>query len=167
MYEAQCAVVGTVITNPVKRSTPTGDEVLSFRMASNARRQDRATGEWTDGGTLYLTVTCWRRLVRGVGASLMKGDPIIAYGQLRTNEYTNRDGIERADLEMRASAVGPDLSRCNVSIHRTKAATSEAAPEMDSDGDTGVTELPDSGEESIEDGDRIDGDGDVRESILA
>ncbi|MGA9869529.1 MAG: single-stranded DNA-binding protein, partial [Rhodococcus sp. (in: high G+C Gram-positive bacteria)] len=52
MYEAQCAVIGTVITNPVKRQTASGEEVLSFRMASNARRQDRTTGEWTDGGTL-------------------------------------------------------------------------------------------------------------------
>ncbi|WP_415976602.1 single-stranded DNA-binding protein [Rhodococcus sp. 077-4] len=157
MYEAQCAVVGTVITNPVKRSTPTGDEVLSFRMASNARRQDRNTGEWTDGGTLYLTVTCWRRLVRGVGASLMKGDPIIAYGQLRTNEYTNRDGIERADLEMRASAVGPDLARCNVSIHRTKA----VAPESATDGDPGAAEPMD----AEQDHDRVDDE--VRESVPA
>ncbi|OZD04679.1 single-stranded DNA-binding protein [Rhodococcus sp. 06-235-1A] len=161
MYEAQCAVVGTVITNPVKRSTPTGDEVLSFRMASNARRQDRTTGEWTDGGTLYLTVTCWRRLVRGVGASLMKGDPIIAYGQLRTNEYTNRDGVERSDLEMRASAVGPDLSRCNVSIHRTKA----VAPETASDGDPGATEPLDSDRESVEDRESVDDE--IRESVLA
>lgn len=137
MYEAQCAVVGTVITNPIKRSTATGDEVLSFRMASNARRQDRSTGEWTDGGTLYLTVTCWRRLVKGVAASLMKGDPIIAYGQLRTNEYTNRDGVDRADLEMRASAVGPDLARCNVSVDRTKPAAASSA-------DAGPTSEPDS-----------------------
>lgn len=157
MYEAQCAVVGTVITNPVKRSTPTGDEVLSFRMASNARRQDRNTGEWTDGGTLYLTVTCWRRLVRGVGASLMKGDPIVAYGQLRTNEYTNRDGVERADLEMRASAVGPDLARCNVSIHRTKTVSSGAP----TDGDSEATEPVD----GDRDHDRIDDD--VRESVPA
>ncbi|MFY2787753.1 single-stranded DNA-binding protein [Rhodococcus sp. MALMAid1271] len=161
MYEAQCAVVGTVITNPVKRSTPTGDEVLSFRMASNARRQDRTTGEWTDGGTLYLTVTCWRRLVRGVAASLMKGDPIIAYGQLRTNEYTNRDGVERADLEMRASAVGPDLSRCIVSVHRTK----EPAADTAHDGDAGTTSAQDLDRESIEDTERVDEDD--RESILA
>ncbi|MGW0044246.1 single-stranded DNA-binding protein [Rhodococcus sp. NPDC003348] len=118
MYETHTAVVGTVITNPVKRTTGTGEEVLSFRMASNARRFDQSSGEWTDGGTLYLTVSCWRRLVGGVAASLMKGDPIIAYGQLRTNEYTNRDGVERSDLEMRAAAVGPDLARCVAKLER-------------------------------------------------
>ncbi|WP_338891110.1 single-stranded DNA-binding protein [Rhodococcus sovatensis] len=118
MYEAQCAVVGTVITNPIKRQTPSGEEVLNFRMASNARRQDRNTGEWTDGGTLFLTVTCWRRLVKGVGGSLMKGDPVIAYGQLKTNEYTTREGVERSGVEMTASAIGPDLARCIVKLER-------------------------------------------------
>lgn len=156
MYEAQCAVVGTVITNPVKRSTASGDEVLSFRLASNARRQDRATGEWIDGGTLFLTVTCWRRLVKGVGGSLMKGDPVIAYGQLRTNEYTTRDGVERSGVEMTASAVGPDLARCIVKVERARALVpptvdddarndefdtepdTDTEPQGDSDGEVGI-----------------------------
>lgn len=139
MYETHTAVVGTVITNPVKRPTNSGEEVLSFRMASNVRRWDQATGDWTDGGTLYLTVTCWRRLVAGVGASLMKGDPVIAYGQLRTNEYTTRDGVERADLEMRASAVGPDLARCIARLERGPRGVkpaSESGQEAEPDGGT-------------------------------
>ncbi|MGA9872629.1 MAG: single-stranded DNA-binding protein, partial [Rhodococcus sp. (in: high G+C Gram-positive bacteria)] len=90
------------------------------------------TGEWTDGGTLFLTVTCWRRLVKGVGGSLMKGDPIIAYGQLRTNEYTTREGVERSALEMTASAVGPDLARCIVKVERARPAT-ETTAEADAD----------------------------------
>ncbi|QXW01779.1 MULTISPECIES: single-stranded DNA-binding protein [Rhodococcus] len=118
MYETSATVVGTVITNPVKRQTTNGEEVLSFRMASNARRKDAVTGEWTDGATLYLTVTCWRRLVTGVGASIMKGDPVMATGELRTNEYTTKEGIARSDLEMRATAVGPDLARCIAKIER-------------------------------------------------
>lgn len=143
MYEAHAAIVGTVITNPMKRVTPNGEEVLSFRMASNSRRQDRVTGEWVDSGTLYLTVTCWRRLVTGVGASIVVGDPIIAYGQLRTNEYTSRDGAERADLEMRASAVGPDLARCIVKFERPKVAGPDPAESAsEAEGDTSAEQVP-------------------------
>lgn len=131
MYETHTAVVGTVITNPVKRSTTAGEEVISFRMASNARRFDQATGEWTDGGTLYLSVNCWRRLVDGVAASLMKGDPIVAYGQLRTAEYTTKEGVERSDLEMRASAIGPDLARCVAKLERgQKVSAQQDEPEV-------------------------------------
>ncbi|TSE00166.1 single-stranded DNA-binding protein [Skermania sp. ID1734] len=120
MYEAHAAIVGKVISDPIKRTAASGDEVMSFRMASNARRQDRNTGEWVGGGTLYVTVSCWRRLVSGVGASIMRGDPIIAYGQLRSSQYTTKDGVERNDLELRATAIGPDLARCTVKVERPR-----------------------------------------------
>ncbi|MDG3013188.1 single-stranded DNA-binding protein [Speluncibacter jeojiensis] len=138
MYETHTAVVGTVITDPRQRTTSSGDVVLSFRMACNGRRLDRETGEWHDNGTLYLSVSCWRRLVIGVGASLTKGDPVIAYGQLRTNEYTTKDGAPRSDLEMRASAVGPDLARCIAPLARGRKAAvlvGESRP----DGEVGET----------------------------
>ncbi|MFD3509836.1 single-stranded DNA-binding protein [Nocardia sp. NPDC058666] len=118
MYEAHSTVIGTVITEPVRRDLSTGEQMLTFRMASNARRFDAKAGEWTDNGTLYLTVSCWRRLVAGVDQSLHRGDPVIAYGQLRSNEYRGKDGTDRRDLEMRAIAVGPDLARCHASVVR-------------------------------------------------
>ncbi len=52
MYEAMATVVGTVVTHPVKRDLSNGEQVLTFRMASNSRRLDFATGEWVDNGTL-------------------------------------------------------------------------------------------------------------------
>jgi single-strand DNA-binding protein len=127
MYEANTAVIGNVITHPVRRSLPSGEQVLTFRMASNSRRLDRDSGEWVDNGTLFLTVSCWRRLVEGVDASIQRGDPIIAYGQLRSSEYRTRDGVERHDLEMRATALGPDLGRCSAPVVRRGARNSAEA----------------------------------------
>lgn len=118
MYEANATVIGTIVNHPLKRELPNGDQILTFRMASNSRRLDHNTGEWVDNGTLFLNVNCWRKLVAGVEASLRRGDPIIAHGQLRSHEYRSRDGMERRDLEMRASAVGPDLGRCTAQVTR-------------------------------------------------
>ncbi|MFC9968090.1 single-stranded DNA-binding protein [Nocardia ignorata] len=118
MYEANATVIGTVVNHPVRRDLANGEQVVSFRMASTARRFDPSAGEWVDAGTLYLTVSCWRRLVAGVDRSLRRGDPVIAYGQLRSHEYRGKDGGERRDLEMRAVAVGPDLGRCSATIQR-------------------------------------------------
>lgn len=117
MHEAYTTLVGTVINDPVTRLMPSGDEVTNFRIASNARRPDRE-GEWTDNGTVFASVSCWRRLVKGVSGSIIKGDPVIVYGQLRTTTYTSREGVERNDLEIRAMAVGPDLARCSVKLDR-------------------------------------------------
>ncbi|WP_084759459.1 single-stranded DNA-binding protein [Nocardia mangyaensis] len=118
MYEAHTTVVGTVVTHPVRRDLANGEQMVTFRMASNARRFDPGAGEWVDNGNLYLTVSCWRRLVTGVDRSLHRGDPVIAYGQLRSHEYRAKDGAERRDLEMRAVAVGPDLGRCTATVVR-------------------------------------------------
>ncbi|WP_084496993.1 single-stranded DNA-binding protein [Nocardia amamiensis] len=118
MYEANATVIGTIATHPIKRDLTNGEQVVTFRLASNSRRLDHTSGQWVDNGTLYLTVSCWRRLVAGVEASLRRGDPIIAYGQLRSHEYRSKDGVERRDLEMRATAVGPDLSRCAAQVTR-------------------------------------------------
>ncbi|MFE3544381.1 single-stranded DNA-binding protein [Nocardia sp. NPDC059177] len=120
MYEANTTVIGTVVTHPVRRDLANGEQVVTFRMASNARRFDPNAGEWVDNGNLYLTVSCWRRLVHGVDRSLHRGDPVIAYGQLRSHEYRGKDGGERRDLEMRAVAVGPDLGRCSASVVRRR-----------------------------------------------
>src|SRR5699024_8271054 len=69
---------------------------------------------WRDGDTVYLTVSCWRRLVLGVSASVHRGDPVIVHGPIRTTRYTTKDGVERTDYEMRANAVGLDVARCIV-----------------------------------------------------
>ncbi len=114
MFETPITVVGRIITD-FRRRVVGDQEVISFRLASNSRRRT-ADGAWEPGNTLYITVSCWGKLVTGVGAGLYKGAPIIAVGTVHTNEYEDKDGIKRSSLEMRASAVGPDLSRCLVRI---------------------------------------------------
>ncbi|WP_036561604.1 single-stranded DNA-binding protein [Nocardia brasiliensis] len=144
MYEANTTVIGTIVNNPVKRDLPNGEQVLTFRMASNSRRLDHATGEWVDNGALFLTVSCWRRLVSGVDVSLHRGDPVLAHGQLRSREYRGRDGVERRDLEMRASAVGPDLARCTAQVTRWSADrwTDDQPPQEFSVAESGVLSAP-------------------------
>ncbi len=131
MFETSMTVVGRIITDP-RRRVVAGQEVISFRVAANSRRRT-AEGTWEPGNTLYVTVNCWGRLVTGVGAALYKGTPVIATGTVHTSEYEDREGVKRSSLEMRATAVGPDLSRVIVRIEQPKRSaadgTGEAAEE--------------------------------------
>ena len=129
MFETPITVVGRIITD-LRRRVVAGQEVISFRVASNSRRRT-ADGDWEAGQTLYITVNCWGRLVTGVGAALYKGAPIIAVGTVHTSEYEDRDGVKRSSLEMRASAVGPDLARAIVRIEQVPRPAGEAAPAAD------------------------------------
>ena len=90
MFETSITVVGRIITD-FRRRVVAGQEVISFRVASNSRRRT-AEGTWEPGNTLYITVNCWGKLVTGVGAGLYKGAPIIAVGTVHTSEYEDREG---------------------------------------------------------------------------
>ena len=114
MFETPLTVVGRIITDPRRRRVA-DQEVISFRVASNSRRRD-ADGNWEPGNTLYITVNCWGKLVTGVGAALGKGTAVIAVGHVYTSEYEDRDGVRRSSLEMRATSVGPDVSKAIVQI---------------------------------------------------
>lgn len=111
---------GNIITDPSSRRVG-DDPVFSFRVASNSRYQDRDTGEWKNGSTVYFTATCWGRLAERAGGKLFKGDAVIVSGRLQTNEY-ERDGVVRRDLEMRVTGLGPDMSRMDVTARRAKPA---------------------------------------------
>jgi len=116
MFETPLTVVGHIVNDPQRRQV--GDQqVIKFRVASNSRRR-AADGSWAPGNSLFITVNCWGKLVSGGGAALGKGAPVVATGHVYTSEYEDRDGNRRSSLEMRAIAVGPDLSRVWVRIEK-------------------------------------------------
>ncbi|MFL6088152.1 MAG: single-stranded DNA-binding protein [Mycobacterium sp.] len=149
MFETPITVVGNIVNDPQGRRV--GDqEVIKFRVASNSRRRT-TDGNWEAGNSLFVTVNCWGRLVTGVGAALRKGDPVIVVGHIYTSEYEDRDGNRRSTLEMRATSVGPDLSRSIVRIIEKTGSARDAAPstdepvvEAESDGATEDIETDDS-----------------------
>ena len=116
MFETHLTVVGRIVTD-LRRRIVNNQEVISFRVASNTRRRN-GEGTWEPGNSLFITVNCWGKLVTGVGAALYKGAPVIVVGDVYTSEYEDKDGQRRSTLEMRATAVGPDLSRAIVRIEQ-------------------------------------------------
>lgn len=103
--------------------------VASFRLACTPRV--RRSGEWVDGGTTWLTVTCYRALAEHAAASVHRGDPLIVIGKLRTNVYTKEGQVyERTTLE--AITLGHDLTRGTAVFRKLERPATE--PE-DRDGD--------------------------------
>jgi single-strand DNA-binding protein len=127
MFETPFVMVGTIVTDPIHRRV--GDQqVIKFRVASNSRRRT-PEGDWEPGNSLFVNVNCWGRLVNGV-AALIKGDPVVVVGHVYTSEYDDREGNRRSSVEVRATAIGPDLARSTVRIDQPKRteAPVDAAP---------------------------------------
>lgn len=144
MFETSITVVGRIVGDP-KRRTVGNQDVVKFRLASNTRRRT-GDGSWESGDSLFVNVNCWGRLVTGVAASLKKGDAVIAVGNIHTNEYDDRGGVRRSSLELRATAVGPDLGRYIATLHKVEESvpqrSREPEPGADSEADSAGSDGP-------------------------
>lgn len=126
MNDTMVTLVGNLVDDPKLHTTDGGAEVAGFRVASTARRFDRAEQRWVDGGSLFLSVSCWRALGANAAASLRRGDPVVVTGRLTTRTY-EKDGQTRSVPELEALALGPDLARGTAVFRRAPRAPEDAA----------------------------------------
>ena len=89
-------LIGNLGGDPVQRQIPSGDTVVSFRVAvSNGR--DRAP--------TWVKVTVWDKLCDVCLKYLRKGSRVAVVGRPKASAWTGQDGRLNAALEMTASEV--------------------------------------------------------------
>jgi single-strand DNA-binding protein len=135
-------VTGNLTADPTRRSTAAGATVVHMRIASSGRKFDKASGEFRDGDTLFINISCWRSLGGNVFATLRKGDSVIVHGRLLYRSYDDKQGARHNVHEIDAIAVGPDLSRCPAELRRPAKPTGAPAP------DPAATNPPDAATEA-------------------
>ena len=97
-------LTGNLTRDPELRSTPSGMSVCSLRIASNTRRKDNTTGEWTDKPN-YFSVTVWGAQGENCARFLSKGRPVCIDGRLEWREWQTQEGQKRESIEIVADAV--------------------------------------------------------------
>jgi single-strand DNA-binding protein len=117
--ETVITLIGNLVDDPELRFTPSGAAVASFRVASTPRTYDRASGEWKDGETLFLTCSAWRQLGENVAESLTRGSRVIVQGRLKQRSYETREGEKRTVFEIDVDEVGPSLRSATAKVTRT------------------------------------------------
>ena len=124
MNEPTLVVAGNLVSDVEFRLTARGDAMARFRVASTAKRYDRASGRWQDGDTSYWNVTAWRRAAENARDSLFKGVPVVVHGRVRQRtvdrQVPDSPGVTMSvtftDLE--AVHFGLDLTRCQAEFRR-------------------------------------------------
>jgi single-strand DNA-binding protein len=142
-------VQGNLVADPSQRSTASGAMVVGIRIASSGRKFDKPSGEFRDGDTMYISVSCWRALGGHVLASLRKGDSVIVHGRLLHRSYDDKQGVRRSVHEIDAIAVGPDLARCAADLRRTPRTVDPSAGGVETQAAADVDVVSDSPAESV------------------
>ena len=128
MQEPFITVTGNVGAPPRTRVLANGVIVTDFRVASTPRHQDKATGAWSDGETMWFGVSCWRALAENVAASVSKGDKVVVSGRLTVSSWKTEQGELRSGLEIVNPTVGFDLSRGKAVLQRNAPLTVAVDP---------------------------------------
>jgi single-stranded DNA-binding protein len=84
--------------DPELRSTPDGTAVCALRIASNARRKDATSGEWTDKPN-YVDVTMFGVAGENADRYLTKGRGVAIDGRLDWHEWHSQDGSKRRAIQ--------------------------------------------------------------------
>jgi len=103
MYQ-QITLVGNLGSDPEMRYTPSGVPVTSFSLAVNkswtgqdGQRQEKTT---------WFRITTWRKQAETVSQYLTKGRQVLVIGEVEeARPWTDRDGNQRASLEVTAQLV--------------------------------------------------------------
>ena len=94
----KCILVGRLGADPELRATPGGLQVANLRIATNHVQYDKDGNK--NESTEWHRAVFFGRQAEVCEKYLRKGSQIYVEGRLRTNKYTDRDGIERYQTEV-------------------------------------------------------------------
>ncbi len=91
-------ILGNVTRDPELRTTPNGQSVTSFGVATNRRWKD-ASGAMQEE-TQFHDVVVWGKLAEAISQILRKGTKVAVIGRLQTRGWEAPDGSKRTRTEI-------------------------------------------------------------------
>ncbi len=97
-------LIGNLGADPETRYTANGGAITNIRVATSESWRDKQTGEQQER-TEWHRVVLFGKLGEIAGEYLKKGRQVYIEGSLRTNKYTDKDGIERYSTDIVANEM--------------------------------------------------------------
>jgi len=101
-------IIGNVAAVPELRTTPSGQSVCNFRVATNRMWKNKTTGE-NQKETEFHSVVAWSRLAEISSQFLSKGSLVMVEGRLRTRSWQDNAGAKhfRTEIVAEGMQLGP------------------------------------------------------------
>jgi single-strand DNA-binding protein len=93
-------------------------QLVTFSLAYTPR--SKKNGEWVDGETNWYRVVKFGANAEAIAQSLTKGDEVIVIGSMKLNNYTDKNGVTKTQMEISASEIGvvPKASRAKTQSNK-------------------------------------------------
>src|SRR5690349_17976698 len=97
-------LIGNLGADPETRYTANGGAITQIRLATSESWKDKNTGQMQER-TEWHRVKFFGRLAEIAGEYLKKGRQVYIEGSLRTDKYTDKEGIERYTTDIIADEM--------------------------------------------------------------
>ncbi|HET6605013.1 MAG TPA: single-stranded DNA-binding protein [Xanthomonadaceae bacterium] len=97
-------LVGNLGADPETRYSAGGSAITTIRVATSEQWKDKQTGEMQER-TEWHRVKFFGRLAEIAGEYLRKGRQVYVEGSLRTDKYTDKEGVERYTTDIIANEM--------------------------------------------------------------
>jgi len=95
--------IGRLTRDPELRYTPSGKAVCKFGLAINRNYRNQEGNNVED--TLFINVSAWGRQAEHCSQFLKKGRRVAVNGELKSNNWQDREGNKRVTYEINARSV--------------------------------------------------------------
>lgn len=100
----RATIIGNITRDPETRTTTSGQNVVSFSVATSRRWKDQASGELKEA-TEFHNCVAWSRLAQTVGTYCRKGSKVYVEGRLQTRSWDDPQGAKKYRTEIVADNV--------------------------------------------------------------
>jgi len=97
-------LVGNLGADPETRYTANGGAITSIRIATSEQWTDKQSGQKQER-TEWHRIKFFGRLAEIAGEYLKKGRQVYIEGSLRTDKYTDKEGVERYSTDIIANEM--------------------------------------------------------------
>lgn len=126
-------IIGNLGNDPELKSTPSGNSVCNFSVATNEKWKDKEGNE--QERTEWHRVVVWGKSAESCAKFLSKGRQVFVEGKLQTRSWENKDGVKMYTTEIIAKRVDFLGAKEGGGGNRPPPPGDNDAPPMNQDGD--------------------------------
>ncbi len=132
-------IIGNLTRDPELRTTPSGQNVASFSVATNLIWTDQSGQQQKK--TEFHNIIAWRKLAEVCSKYLHKGSKVFIEGRLQTTDWTGQEGVKRYRTEIVAE---------NMIMLDSKGGMATGTASVNNGGNEATIEIPESNPEDEE-----------------
>lgn len=134
-------IIGNVTRDPESRTTTSGQNVVSFSVATSRRWKDQTSGELREN-TEFHNCVAWAKLAQTITTYVKKGSKVYIEGRLQTRSWDDPSGVKKYRTEIIADSLIMLDKRGDAPANVAAPVDDQAQPPAPTEAEINIEDIP-------------------------